>query len=87
MRLALASGMWARTSDLRRLFGCLTLGAAVFARRCHARTERVGTLLGFRRVHFISPIFGSRANDPRLDISRQGKVFLYRKEHIAILIA
>src|ERR1017187_3004434 len=51
--LAFASGMWARTSDLRRLFGCLTLGAAVLARRCHARTERVSTLLGFRRVHFL----------------------------------
>jgi hypothetical protein len=53
VRLAFASGVWTRASDLRRLFRCLTLGAAVLARRRQARTERVGTLLGFRRVHFL----------------------------------
>jgi hypothetical protein len=86
--LAFASGMWARTSDLRRLFGCLTLGAAVLARRCHARTERVCTLLGFRRVHFLfSPNFGSSSDDPSPNASSQEKVFLYRNEHIAISVA
>ena len=87
MRLAFASGVWARTSDLRRLFRCLALGAAVLARRYHARTEWVCTLFGFRRVHFIfSPDFGSRAGDPSPNVSDQEKVFLYRKEHVAILV-
>jgi hypothetical protein len=54
VRFAFASGVWARTGDLRRLFRCLTLGAAVLARRCHARTEWVCTLLRFLRSHFLS---------------------------------
>src|SRR5450755_1172501 len=53
VRFAFASGVWARTSDLRRLFRCLTLGAAVLVRRCHARTEWVCTLLCFLRSHFL----------------------------------
>jgi hypothetical protein len=86
--LAFASGMWARTSDLRRLFGCLTLGAAVLARRCHARTERVCTLLGFRRVHFL---FSQTSDQVRMTqvqmLVPKEKVFLYRNEHIAISVA
>src|SRR5450755_2995356 len=79
--------MWARTGDLRRLFRCLTLGAAVLARRRHARTERVGTLLGFRRVHFLFSNLGSSSDDRSPNASLQEKVFLYRNEHIAILVA
>ena len=85
--LAFASGMWARTSDLRRLFGCLTLGAAVLARRCHARTERVCTFLGFLRNHFLSSQLRIKSGCPSPNASSQEKVFLYRNEHIAILVA
>src|ERR1039457_6286907 len=87
VRLAFASGMWARASDLRRLFGCLTLGAAVLTRRCHARTERVGTLLGFLRNHFLSSQLRIKSGCPSPNASSQKKVFLYRNEHIAILVA
>src|ERR1035437_4179160 len=87
VRLAFASGMWARTSDLRRLFGCLTLGAAVLARRCHARTERVCTFLGFLRNHFLSSQLRIKSGCPSPNASSQEKVFLYRNEHIAILVA
>ena len=52
-RFALAAGVSARTIDVRRLFHSLALGAAVFARRCHARTNGVCTLLGFRGRHFF----------------------------------
>jgi hypothetical protein len=83
VRLAFASGVWARTSDLRRLFRCLTLGAAVLARRCHARTERVCTLLCFLGSHFLSLHFGSRADDPSPNANLQERVFLYKKEHVA----
>ena len=83
VRLAFASGVWARTSDLRRLFRCLTLGATVLARRCHARTERVCTLLCFLRSHFFPSNFGSRADDPSPKASLQKRVLLYKKEHLA----
>src|SRR5450759_1754462 len=43
----------------------------------------MGTLLGFHRGHFFSPNFGSRADDPSSNTSRQVRVFLYRKEHPA----
>ena len=88
VRLAFASGVWARRSDLRRLLRCLTLGAAVLGRRRHARTERVGTLLGFRRVHFL---FSQTSDQVRMTqvqmLVPKEKVFLYRNEHIAILVA
>ena len=86
MRFAFASGVWARTSDLRRLFRCLTLGAAVLARRCHARTEWVCTLLCFLRSHFFPPNFGSRSDDPSPNASLHERVFLYRKEHLATVV-
>src|SRR5450759_2139302 len=41
----------------------------------------------FSRCPFVSSYFRSRAGDPSLDISRQESVFLFRKEHIAILAA
>jgi hypothetical protein len=87
VRLAFASSVSARTSDLRCLFRCLALGAAVLARRCHARTNRVCTFLCFLRVHYSSPDFGSNADDPGPNVSDQEEVFLYRKEHVAILVA
>ena len=86
MRFAFAAGVWARTSDLRRLFRCLTLGAAVLARRCHARTERVCTLFCFLKIHFFPPNFGSRSDDPSPNASLQESVFLCRKEHLAIVV-
>ena len=53
--VALASNVNARAIDVRRLFHCLALRAAVLARCCQARANRVGTLLGFCRGHFFSP--------------------------------
>ena len=55
----------ARTIDVRGLFHGLALGAAVFTRRCHARTNGVCALLTFCSRHFFSPGFGSTtASDP-----------------------
>jgi hypothetical protein len=51
--VALASNVNARAIDVRRLLHCLALGAAVLARCCQARANRVGTLLGFCRGHFF----------------------------------
>jgi hypothetical protein len=83
VRLAFASGVWARTSDLRCLFRCLTLGAAVLARRCDTRTERVCTLLCFFGTHFFPSNFGLRADDPSPNASLGERVFLYKKDHLA----
>jgi hypothetical protein len=85
VRFAFASGVWARTSDLRRLFRCLTLGAAVLARRCHARTEWVCTLLCFLRSHFFPPN-SDQSDDPSPNASLHERVFLYRKEHLATVV-
>jgi hypothetical protein len=82
VRLAFASGMGARTSDLRRLYRCLALGAAVLARRCHARTEGVCTLLCFLRSHFLSSQLRIKSECPSPNASLQERVFLYRKEHL-----
>jgi hypothetical protein len=60
-RLAFASCMRARAINVRRLFHGLALGAAILARRRHARTNGVGTLLDFRGGHFVSPGLGSQA--------------------------
>src|ERR1700687_2445093 len=83
-RFALASGVSAPAINVRRLFDWLALGATIFSRRCPARTNWVCILLAFRGLHLFSPSFGSSAGHPGLDLSRQERVFLYRKEHIAI---
>src|ERR1700690_2767030 len=63
--LALAALVRARVIDIRRLFHGLALGAAVFARRGHTRTNGMCELLTFCGSHFFSPGFGSTAaSDP-----------------------
>jgi hypothetical protein len=87
VRVAFTSFVLAPAIDVRRLFHGFALGAAIFARRCHARTNWVCTFLGFRSVHLFPPGFGSRGNDPYLHASGRGNMLLYSKEHIAILVA
>jgi hypothetical protein len=53
-RFAFASDVFAQTINVRRLFHGFALGAAVLARRRHAGTNGVCTLLGFFRGHFLS---------------------------------
>jgi hypothetical protein len=69
---------------VRRLFHSLALGAAVFVRRCRARTNGVCTLLGFRGRHFFSPSFGSTAVIQRRHLKHLGEAFQSDKGHISI---
>ena len=55
-RLAPAAGVSASAIDIRRLLHSRAFGAAILARRCHARTNGMCTLLGFRSRHFVFPI-------------------------------
>src|SRR6478736_3218577 len=80
--VALAHSVAARTIDVRRLFHCLAIAAAVLARRCQARTNGVCALLGFCRGHFSSPKFGSKGDDLGRNSSQRVRVLLYRNEHI-----
>jgi hypothetical protein len=54
-RFALADGVPARAIEVRRLLHRLAFGAAILARRCHARTNGVRTLLRLRSPHFLFP--------------------------------
>jgi hypothetical protein len=55
IRFALTDGMSAVTIDVRHLFHGLARDAAVFARRCHTRTDWVRAFLGIVGGHFYSP--------------------------------
>jgi hypothetical protein len=53
IRIARTYGMAAVTIDVRHLFHCLALDAAVSAGgRCHAGTDGVRALLAFSSGHF-----------------------------------
>jgi hypothetical protein len=83
--VAFTSLVLAPAIDVRRLFHCLALGAAILARRCHARTNWVCTFVSFRRVHLFPPGFESRGDDLRFHVNPRGNILLYRKEHVARL--
>jgi len=87
VRVAFACRVFAPAIDVRRLFHCLALRAAILACRCRTGTNWVSALVAFRGIHLFPPFFLSRAGDPSLEISPQECVFLYRKEHISIVIA
>ena len=86
VRVAFASGVLAPAIDVRRLFHCLTLRAAVLASHCGTRANWVRALVGFLSVHLFPPDFKLCAVIRGFNINRQGSVFLYRKGQIAILV-
>jgi hypothetical protein len=51
VRVAFAYGVFATAIDVRRLFHCLALGAAILGCGCLARTNWVCTLISFCGVH------------------------------------
>jgi hypothetical protein len=62
--LALAASVVAETIQIRRFFHRRALGTAIFARRCHTRTDWMCTFLGFCSRHIESSPLGLRMSDP-----------------------
>jgi len=83
--MAFAVAVPAGTIDVRHLFHCLALDAAVFARSCQAGTNGVCALLWFRGFHGFSPGFGSREHDPGCYLRLWKNPFLYTMAQVANL--
>jgi hypothetical protein len=64
-RFAFASGVLARTIDVRPLFHSLALGAAIFTGGYDAGTNRMLTLMTLFSRHYFSPRFRSGASGPQ----------------------
>ncbi len=83
--MAFAAGVFAGTIDVRHLFHCFALDAAILARSGQAGTNWVSALLRFRGLHNFSPGFGSRTGDPRRYLRLRKKALLYTLGQVANL--